>query len=111
MLDDLEAGEVRATTQQHVSPATATGATVPAEEPAGAQAGVVHVQANQLQGSEDDVMAALLGFSSFGSTKQQAVACNTNTAAAGAAVASKARRYRQYMNRVGARNKRLSALK
>lgn len=47
---------------------------------------------------EDDEMKAMLGFSSFTTTKGQAVSDNLAGPASGAVAKHKARKYRQFMN-------------
>lgn len=64
---------------------------------------IVQVNDEELEGlDEEEQMELLLGFTgSFGSTKNQKVADNHQTLAAGSVAKNKARKYRQYMNRKG----------
>lgn len=64
------------------------------------------------EGMDDDAaMMAMMGFSSFDSTKGQVVADNQSGPAKGAARQVLQRRYRQYMNRRGGFARRLDAMK
>ncbi len=59
----------------------------------------------------EDAMAAMMGFSSFESTKGTAVEDNQKGAAKGAARQVLSRKYRQYMNRKGGFDRKLDAIK
>ena len=61
--------------------------------------------------TEEDKMAALMGFGGFGSTKNSKVEDNHTGAAKGASQRKKERKYRQYMNRKGGFNRPLDKMK
>lgn len=60
--------------------------------------------------SPEEQMQKLMGFGDFGSTKGQKVADNHESSAKGAANKSKARTYRQYMNRANGFNRPLDKM-
>lgn len=73
---------------------------------------IVEVDETELEGLDDEEqMRMLLGFSGgFGSTAGKAVEDNQKSAAKGAANKTKARKYRQYMNRKGGFNRPLDKM-
>lgn len=73
---------------------------------------IVEVNDTALEGlDEEEQMRMLLGFSGgFGSTSGKAVEDNKKSAAKGAANKTKARKYRQYMNRKGGFNRPLDKM-
>jgi U4/U6.U5 tri-snRNP-associated protein 3 len=73
---------------------------------------IVEVNNTELEGlDEEEQMRMLLGFSGgFGSTSGKAVEDNQTSAAKGAANKTKARKYRQYMNRKGGFNRPLDKM-
>jgi U4/U6.U5 tri-snRNP-associated protein 3 len=84
-----------------VTPAAGSGAAAGAGAGTGAAGGA----------GEEDEMAAMLGFSGFGSSKGKKVSSNEVGAAVGAIAAPGKREYRQYMNRTGGFNRSLGKVK
>lgn len=71
----------------------------------------VQIDEHDLKGlDENEQMQRLLGFSGFATTKGKEVQDNKSSAAQGAAAKNKARKYRQYMNRVGGFNRPLDKM-
>jgi len=79
---------------------------------ASAAGGIVEVDETDLEGLDDEEqMRMLLGFTGgFGSTSGKPVEDNQTSAAKGAANKTKARKYRQYMNRKGGFNRPLDKM-
>eukprot|EP00525_Craspedostauros_australis_P009123 CAMPEP_0198123088 /NCGR_PEP_ID=MMETSP1442-20131203/36631_1 /TAXON_ID= /ORGANISM="Craspedostauros australis, Strain CCMP3328" /LENGTH=168 /DNA_ID=CAMNT_0043782241 /DNA_START=92 /DNA_END=598 /DNA_ORIENTATION=+ len=73
---------------------------------------IIQVNQDEIEGlDEEEQMRRLLGFSGgFGSTNGEAVADNQNSAARGVSSKTKARKYRQYMNRKGGFNRALEKM-
>ena len=96
------------------SSATAGGGASAQHGGAGSSAAdeIVEVNDTELEGlDEEEQMRMLLGFSGgFGSTSGKAVEDNQKSAAKGAANKTKARKYRQYMNRKGGFNRPLDKM-
>lgn len=84
----------------------------PKEKRAEPKSEFVTVDDQELEGlDEEEQMKRLLGFSGgFASTKGEVVEDNASSAARGVAGKNKARKYRQYMNRVGGFNRPLDKM-
>lgn len=98
--------------------AAATGAPPSAPPPPAAAAPGGADVADGVEGGDaeeeedpDTAMAAMLGFSSFDSSKGKMVADNQTGPSKGGAKQVLQRKYRQYMNRVGGFNRALDSIK